>query len=55
MERSELHVADSLKNLLAASFTTLSIIVFGVGGLMRDDVRRRARWIARRAPCETGC
>ena len=28
------HVANSLKNLLATSFTVLSIIVFGVGGLI---------------------
>ncbi|MEM9355225.1 MAG: sulfite exporter TauE/SafE family protein [Pseudomonadota bacterium] len=28
------HVANSLKNLLATSFTVLSIIVFGVGGII---------------------
>ncbi len=28
------HVANSLKNLLATSFTILSIIVFGVGGII---------------------
>jgi len=28
------HVANSLKNLLATSFTVLSIVVFGVGGII---------------------
>ena len=31
---SQFHVANSLKNLLATSFTILSIVVFGVGGLI---------------------
>ncbi len=31
---SSFHVANSLKNLLATSFTVLSIIVFGVGGII---------------------
>lgn len=30
----DLHVANSIKNLLATSFTTLSILVFGIGGLI---------------------
>ncbi|GKX34148.1 MAG: UPF0721 transmembrane protein [Rhizobiaceae bacterium MnEN-MB40S] len=31
---SDFHVANSIKNLLATSFTILSIVVFGVGGLI---------------------
>lgn len=31
---SDFHVANSIKNLLAASFTFLSILVFGIGGLI---------------------
>ncbi|MEM0978296.1 MAG: sulfite exporter TauE/SafE family protein [Pseudomonadota bacterium] len=31
---SNFHVANSIKNLLATSFTILSILVFGVGGLI---------------------
>lgn len=31
---SAFHVANSIKNLLATSFTVLSIVVFGVGGLI---------------------
>ncbi len=31
---SDFHIANSIKNLLATSFTILSIIVFGVGGLV---------------------
>jgi uncharacterized membrane protein YfcA len=31
---SDFHVANSIKNLLATSFTLLSIIVFGIGGLI---------------------
>ncbi|MEO1194271.1 MAG: sulfite exporter TauE/SafE family protein [Pseudomonadota bacterium] len=31
---SDFHVANSIKNLLATSFTILSIIVFGIGGLI---------------------
>lgn len=31
---SEFHVANSIKNLLATSFTILSILVFGAGGLI---------------------
>lgn len=31
---SDFHIANSLKNLLATSFTVLSILVFGVGGLI---------------------
>ncbi|MEM7669199.1 MAG: sulfite exporter TauE/SafE family protein [Pseudomonadota bacterium] len=31
---SDFHVANSIKNLLATSFTILSILVFGVGGLI---------------------
>ncbi len=31
---SDFHIANSLKNLLATSFTILSILVFGVGGLI---------------------
>lgn len=31
---SDFHVANSIKNLLATSFTILSVIVFGVGGLI---------------------
>lgn len=31
---SSFHVANSIKNLLATSFTILSILVFGVGGLI---------------------
>lgn len=31
---SDFHVANSIKNLLATSFTVLSIIVFGIGGLI---------------------
>ncbi|MEM8878703.1 MAG: sulfite exporter TauE/SafE family protein [Pseudomonadota bacterium] len=31
---SSFHVANSLKNLIATSFTILSIIVFGVGGII---------------------
>jgi len=31
---SEFHVANSIKNLLATSFTILSIFIFGVGGLI---------------------
>lgn len=30
----DFHVANSIKNLLATSFTLLSIIVFGIGGLI---------------------
>lgn len=31
---SDFHVANSIKNLLATSFTILSILVFGIGGLI---------------------
>lgn len=31
---SDFHIANSIKNLLATSFTILSIIVFGIGGLI---------------------
>lgn len=31
---SDFHVANSIKNLLATSFTLLSILVFGIGGLI---------------------
>ncbi len=31
---SDFHVANSIKNLLATSFTILSIVVFGIGGLI---------------------
>lgn len=31
---SDFHVANSIKNLLATSFTILSIMVFGIGGLI---------------------
>lgn len=31
---ADFHVANSLKNLLATSFTILSILVFGIGGLI---------------------
>ena len=31
---SSFHIANSLKNLLATSFTILSIVIFGVGGLI---------------------
>jgi uncharacterized membrane protein YfcA len=31
---SEFHIANSIKNLLATSFTILSICVFGIGGLI---------------------
>lgn len=31
---SDFHVANSIKNLLATSFTLLSIVVFGIGGLI---------------------
>ena len=31
---SDFHVANSIKNLLATSFTVLSIVVFGLGGLI---------------------
>lgn len=31
---SDFHVANSIKNLLATSFTVLSIVVFGIGGLI---------------------
>lgn len=31
---SNFHVANSIKNLLATSFTILSILVFGIGGLI---------------------
>ena len=31
---SNFHVANSIKNLLATSFTILSVVVFGVGGLI---------------------
>ena len=31
---SNFHVANSIKNLLATSFTLLSILVFGIGGLI---------------------
>lgn len=31
---SDFHIANSIKNLLATSFTILSILVFGVGGLI---------------------
>lgn len=31
---SDFHVANSIKNLLATSFTVLSILVFGLGGLI---------------------
>lgn len=31
---SEFHIANSIKNLLATSFTILSIIIFGIGGLI---------------------
>ena len=31
---SSFHVANSLKNLLATSFTLLSIVIFGLGGLI---------------------
>lgn len=31
---NDFHVANSIKNLLATSFTLLSIIVFGIGGLI---------------------
>ena len=34
------HMANSLKNLLAASFTILSIGVFGMAGSRRDDGRQ---------------
>ena len=34
MGYSDFHVANGIKNLLATSFTILSIIVFGVGGLI---------------------
>lgn len=30
----EFHVANSIKNLLATSFTALSVLVFGIGGLI---------------------
>ncbi|MEM7176432.1 MAG: sulfite exporter TauE/SafE family protein [Pseudomonadota bacterium] len=31
---SDFHIANSIKNLLATSFTVLSILVFGIGGLI---------------------
>lgn len=31
---ADFHIANSIKNLLATSFTILSIIVFGIGGLI---------------------
>ncbi len=31
---SDFHVANSIKNLLATSFTILSILIFGIGGLI---------------------
>lgn len=31
---TDFHVANSIKNLLATSFTILSIVVFGIGGLI---------------------
>ncbi len=31
---TDFHVANTIKNLLAASFTILSILVFGIGGLI---------------------
>lgn len=31
---SDFHIANSIKNLLATSFTLLSILVFGIGGLI---------------------
>ncbi|MEM6480452.1 MAG: sulfite exporter TauE/SafE family protein [Pseudomonadota bacterium] len=31
---SDFHIANSIKNLLATSFTILSILVFGIGGLI---------------------
>ena len=34
MGYSDFHVANAIKNLLASSFSLLSIIVFGVGGLI---------------------
>lgn len=34
MGHSDFHVANSIKNLLATSFTILSILVFGIGGLV---------------------
>ena len=34
MGYSDFHVANSIKNLLATSFTILSILVFGIGGLI---------------------
>ncbi|MEO9652257.1 MAG: sulfite exporter TauE/SafE family protein [Roseobacter sp.] len=34
MGYSDFHVANSIKNLLATSFTVLSILVFGLGGLI---------------------
>ncbi|MEP1611875.1 MAG: sulfite exporter TauE/SafE family protein [Roseobacter sp.] len=34
MGYSDFHIANSIKNLLATSFTILSILVFGVGGLI---------------------
>jgi uncharacterized membrane protein YfcA len=34
MGHRDFHVANSIKNLLATSFTILSIVVFGIGGLI---------------------
>lgn len=34
MGHSDFHVANSIKNLLATSFTVLSILIFGLGGLI---------------------
>ena len=31
---SNFHVANSIKNLLATSFTILSVVVFGIGGVI---------------------
>ncbi len=31
---SDFHIANSIKNLLAVSFTVLSIVIFGIGGLI---------------------
>ncbi|MEL7463120.1 MAG: sulfite exporter TauE/SafE family protein [Pseudomonadota bacterium] len=34
MDHSDFHVANGIKNLLATSFTILSIVIFGFGGLI---------------------
>ncbi|MEM6466264.1 MAG: sulfite exporter TauE/SafE family protein, partial [Pseudomonadota bacterium] len=34
MGHSDFHVANSIKNLLATSFTLVSILVFGLGGII---------------------